>query len=222
MTDLYQTLSRDVAAHGLVLRGGFVPAEGDGVPDAAAGKSTLSVLMVGNTDGTMWPAFENARRDEKNPLDAWVARVIGPLAKQHGARAMYPYDLPPMPFQRWAQRAWPLHMSPLGLLLDAEFGLWHALRAALLFDRAVALPLVPRTVSPCITCAAKPCLTACPVAAFSAQGFDYQGCRSHLATPLGDDCVNGGCKSRAACPIGAGHQYPLSQRRFHMRSFSGR
>lgn len=199
-----------------------MPAPGDGVPDAAPGQPTATVLMIGNTGGGMWHAFESARRDEPNPLDTWVARVIGPLAEHTNARAIYPYDTPPMPFQRWAQRAWPLSTSPLGLLIDAEFGLWHALRAALLFATKVTIPAQSTMPSPCRSCAAKPCLTACPVSAFTAQGFAYKGCRAHLATPAGSDCVSDGCKSRAACPVGVAHRYPAEQLRFHMRSFSGR
>jgi Fe-S-cluster-containing hydrogenase component 2 len=107
-------------------------------------------------------------------------------------------------------------------LIDAEFGLWHALRAALLFDQAVAVPILQPTAAPCATCETKPCLSACPVSAFTDQGFDYKGCRAHLSTAAGDDCVSGGCKARAACPIGAQHIYPPPQLRFHSRAFSGR
>jgi hypothetical protein len=222
LTEPYQAIADAVVRHGLALRGGFAPAPPDGVPDLAPGQRTVTVLMIANTGGAMWRAFEAARRDEQNPLDAWVARVIGPLAAEHGARAVYPYDTPPLPFQRWAQRAWPLHLSPLGLLIDAKFGLWHALRAALLFDCAVAVPPIAPAAAPCATCETKPCLSACPVSAFSAQGFDYKGCRAHLATAEGDDCVIGGCKARAACPVGAHHIYSPAQVRYHSRSYSGR
>jgi hypothetical protein len=222
LADLYHELAREVAHHGLVLRGGFSPTVGDDVPQITHGRPAQTVLMIGNVGGAMWRAFEGGQRAAVNPLDAWVARIVEPLAEKHGARPLYPYDSPPMPFQRWAQRAWPLHASPLGLLIDADCGLWHALRAALLFDCAVPIPPSPRRPSPCVTCTEKPCLTACPVGAFTADGFNYQGCRSHLATSLGDDCVIGGCRSRAACPVGVGHRYPAAQLRFHMRSFSGR
>ncbi len=222
VNDLYSTIAQSVEPHGLVVRGGFAPTSADAVPYACAGRPTATVIMIGNTGGAMWHAFEGARRDEPNPLDAWVARVVAPLAWQVRARAVYPYDTPPMPFQRWAQRAWPLHASPLGLMIDPEFGLWHALRAALLFDKVVVVPAMAQTPAPCATCTDKPCLSACPVSAFSAKGFDYKSCRAHLAKPDGDPCVMDGCKSRAACPVGIQHIYSAAQLRFHSRSFSGR
>ena len=134
---------------------------------------------------------------------------------------MYPYDMPPLPFQRWAARAWPLFGSPLGLLIDTEFGLWHALRAALLFPEPVTLPPMDVRVSPCENCTGKPCLTSCPVDAFANSSFDYVRCRAFLATLHGDDCLANGCKARLACPVGAQHRYGEAQMQFHMRSYSG-
>ncbi len=219
--DVYESIGAAVAAHGLVLRGGFRPAEGDAVPTGARGMATATVLMIGNTGGALWPAFKAARHVEANPLDRWVARVIEPIASAHGARAVYPYDTPPQPFQRWAKRAWPLHASPLGLLIDAEYGLWHALRAALLFAEPIAVPALPSVASPCDACVGKPCLTACPIGAFTAAGFAYQDCRAYLPTAAGASCFLTGCKARAACPVGRAHTYPPAQLAFHMQSFSG-
>ena len=221
MTPPYDAIAAAVASHGLALRGGFDVTPADGVPAAAPGQPAVSVLMIGNTGRAMWDAFQAARVDGPNPLDRWTRAVIEPIAGQYGARAVYPYDAPPLPFQRWAQRGWPLHASPLGLLIDAKFGLWHALRAALVFPVNVGWPPLPSTASPCQACQEKPCLSACPVDAFSASGFDYVGCRSYLATAAGDDCLAHGCRARAACPIGAEHRYSPAQLQFHQHSFSG-
>jgi hypothetical protein len=210
-----------VEAHGLALRGGFCPAPDDGVPDAFPGVPARTVLMIGNAGRAMWPHFERERRSEPSPLDRWVARVIEPIAARHGARAVYPSDSPPLPFQRWAARGWPLHASPLGLLIDTEYGLWHALRAALLFDSVLAMPVRAPTTSPCESCVAKPCLTTCPVGAFTAAGFAYQDCRAYLAANAQSPCRAGTCQARAACPIGATHRYGDAQQRFHMAAFSG-
>ncbi len=221
MAETYDQIAEAVARHGLALRGGFAAVASDGLPAASGGRPAVTVLMIGNTGRAMWETFDATRAGGRNPLDSWTRSVVEPIAARHGARLVYPYDAPPWPFQRWAQRAWPLFPSPLGLLIDTEFGLWHALRAALLFDVALDLPPRPPRTSPCETCADKPCLSACPVDAFAASGFDYRGCRNYLATAAGDACNSHGCKARVACPVGRAHRYSDAQLQFHMRAFRG-
>lgn len=221
MTLIYEDISRTLAQFGLVLRGGFEPAAADCVPNVDGSRPTATLLMIGNAGRAMWPAFTAGRAATENPLDNWTRTVVQPIAEQHLARAVYPFEAPPLPFQRWAERAWPVFRSPMGLLIDAEYGPWHALRAALLFAQPVALPEAPQRSSPCATCATKPCLSACPVGAFGGDGFDYRACRTFLATDAGASCMSEGCQARAACPVGREHRYEEAQLAFHMRAFHG-
>ena len=67
--------------------------------------------------------------------------VVGDLARDLDARAVYPFDMdPPWPFLTWARAANAGHISPLGLNIHPAYGLWHAYRAALLFPVAFDLP----------------------------------------------------------------------------------
>ena len=68
-------------------------------------------------------------------------------------------------------------------------------------------------------CDGKPCLSACPVQAFSGQSFAVDACRSHLRGPLGAQCVQGGCLARNACPEGADYRYQSAHAAFHMQAF---
>jgi len=72
---------------------------------------------------------------------------------------------------------------------------------------------------PCDTCADKPCLTTCPVGAFSQDGYDVPACIEHIAGERGGDCLGGGCLARRACPVGVAFQYTPAQMSFHMRAF---
>ena len=135
------------------------------------------------------------------------------------ARAFFPFDQPFPPFQRWAARAENLKASPLGILIHPEYGLWHAYRAALLFATRIALPRADSRPRPCDTCAAKPCLTACPVDAFSEGRFEVSTCVGHIARPAGTECLERGCLARRACPVGRDHAYAPDQARFHMEAF---
>jgi len=218
---LYADIADAVAAHGLALRGGFAPVSADRVPEFAPGRPAASVLMVGNTGHAMWQSFKAEAWAHHHPLDRWTREVLDAVCTRFDCRAVYPFDAPPLPFQRWAARAWPLSPSPLGLLIDAEYGLWHALRGALLFADPVDVPEVRSVASPCASCADKPCLSACPIGAFSDAGFDYVSCRDYVVSPRGAACRDEGCAARMACPVGRQHRYDVDQQQFHMRSFSG-
>lgn len=204
-----------IAGSGLALRGGFHPGADDGAP---AGVATLILVGHAGRDG-LWAAFAAGRRAEPNPLDAWSRRTIAPLAARLGARALYPFDTPYLPFQRWAMKAEPVFASPMGALIDIRAGLWHGYRGALAFTEAIALPPREEAPNPCAACAAKPCLGACPVEAVGDGSYDVAACVAHLGTPAGEACLGGGCLARRACPVGRDGAYGPEQMRFHMEAF---
>ncbi|WP_281684528.1 ferredoxin [Thalassobaculum salexigens] len=210
----YADLAAELSALGLIARGGFAVRPEDGLDGVA------TLVLVGNAGPAFWPAFAAGRRTEPDPLDAWVRRALEPVARRVGARVAMPDDGPPYhPFQQWAMRAEPVHPAPLGLLIHPAYGLWHAYRAALLFPTAIGLPEPPTAASPCETCVGRPCLSACPVGAFDASGYDVDACRGHAGGPDGAACRDGGCLARHACPVGRDYAYGPEQQAFHMAAF---
>ena len=142
------------------------------------------------------------------------------LAKKLGAVALHPNDKPYRPFQQWAMRAESVYASPIGILIHPTFGLWHAYRMALVFDEKIqGLPEKTGATNPCDTCERKPCMSTCPVNAFSADGYDVPECVAYLKTPSGRACHDGGCQARMACPVAVEHRYVTAQRAFHGASF---
>jgi hypothetical protein len=221
----YSAIGKKIAAAGFLLRGGFYPGPGDAAPDGAR-----TLLLVGNAGLDLWRAFGGATTAEErsaagHPLDRWTKSVLGSIAADLAARAVFPFEGPPYPpFQRWALRAGGVFPSPIGPLIDPTFGLWHAYRGALLFADKLALPVAPKHKSPCDSCAEKPCLFACPVGAFrpadgGAIRYDVPACVGHLASDDGGDCMGGGCLARRACPVGRDFTYHPEQAGFHMRKF---
>jgi hypothetical protein len=224
-------IAEALAAHGLILRGGFAFEPGEEAPALSAGRSARAVLLVGHGGGSIWPDFTvwraAQRPDLADPLDTWARTIIREIAGEVGARAVHPSDRPFMPFQKWAIRAEGLQPSPLGILMHPSFGLWHAYRGALLFDdpnvageiaaanRGRAVP-----AHPCDSCAERPCLRACPVSAHSAAGFDYPGCLSHVRSAAGHRCATAGCLDRNACPVATEHRYPAVMQDFLMTAFA--
>ena len=210
-------IERKLAVHGLILRGGFRPESEDGVVGG-------TLVMVGNAGPAMWAAFAAARdryADHANPLDAWIAETVGAIARDAGGEALFPFGGPPhLPFQRWAQRAEPVHPSPVGVLIHPDYGLWHAYRAALVFAEKLDMPAPDRRPAPCETCADKPCLSACPVGAFDGVAYDVPACVGHITAADSGNCMSRGCAARHACPVGREYAYAPAQAAFHMRAFA--
>ena len=205
---------------GLVARGAF-RLRADEQSGALAHIQTIALAGMAGRDG--WNAFATsaeARAGAGHPLDRWSRRVIEALARDLGATALFPFGGPPFwPFQQWARRAEPVHPSPIGVLIHPRYGLWHSYRGALGFREALDVPELDPAPSPCDSCHERWCLNTCPVAAFSAGGYDVGACASYLEDPTGADCMRAACRARRACPVGAEHVYGAVQASFIMRAF---
>jgi hypothetical protein len=213
----YPEIAEAATAAGFICRGGFHPGPEDGVPGASA-DGTETLVVLGNAGPAMWQAFSIAP-SRLGGLDRWTKAAVTALARPMNARAIFPFDRPYPPFQRWAAKAENLKSSPLGILIHPEYGLWHAYRAALLFAKKLALPPADPRPRPCDACADKPCLSACPVEAFASESYDVPKCVGHIASSRGSECREGGCLARRACPVGRDYAYAPDQARFHMEAF---
>lgn len=198
----FAEIAERIAATGLLARGGFHPAPDDAVPPLEDGRAVRTVILIGNAGPAMWRRFRpflDANPNLAHPLNTWVGQTIGPLAAALGARVVYTHDGPPFhPFVRWAQRAEPVRVAPITLLIHPLYGLWHAYRAALLFAGQIPLPKRDDRPSPCESCGDKPCLKAGPVDPHHRDGFDA---------------------ARRACPVGRDFTYGDEQSAFHQDAF---
>lgn len=215
MPQWYKDIADALAEHGLLPRGAFHAGAKDGAPDGVG-----TILLVGNAGPGMWQAFAATKSEGADPLDSWSKSVLGDIARRFDATALFPSDGPPyLPFQRWATKAEPVFSSPLGILVHPDYGLWHGYRGALAFAARLPLPPHDERPSPCESCTDRPCLSACPVAAFGEAGYDVPACAGHLRTKAGEDCMALGCRARRACPVGRAYIYQPEQASFHMAAF---
>ncbi len=205
------------AEHRLAVLGGFHPGPEDDLPPG-----TGTVLLLGPDGPEFWghvtaqPEFADGLADQ---LDRWSRRVIGQMACRLGGKARFPFGGPPWaPFHRWAARSGRAWGSPVGLLVHDTAGLWLSYRGAVALRDRLTLPPVPGE-SPCESCAEKPCLSACPVGALGADGYDVPACRAFLDTDPGADCMGRGCAVRRACPVSQAFGREAAQSAFHMRQF---
>lgn len=214
VSPLIAAINSRAAAFGLTILSAF--------DDSTAVPGAQAIALLGFTGPQGWSAFATAPEatdGAPDPLDRWSMRVISHLATAFDAQALFPFGGPPYhPFQRWAARGADLHPSPLGLWVDPQRGLWTSFRGALALPQPLLVPAPSRTASPCPPCP-KPCLHACPVGAFTAQGYDVARCSRHLHSAAGAECRQRGCLARLACPLGRDFQPSPAQMQFHMWAF---
>ncbi len=202
-----------LAGNYLTVLGGFVCKDDDGLP---AGTRTL--ILIGPGESGYW---DHVRAQPEwvgpNPIDRWSRRVIGQLACDLGAKALFPFGGPPWhPFHRWALRSGQVWESPVRLLVHANQGLMVSFRGALALKEVVTLRAAPD--DPCAPCS-KPCLEACPVGALAGGGYDLPRCHGYLDSTAGADCMGQGCAVRRACPLSQRYARIAEHSAYHMRQF---
>lgn len=229
MQDTFDLLSARLATSGLrILHSG--PPVGNPT-DTATGDSTdiwpgpgmtvKSVLIIGHVGSEFWPYFCDSpeyRDGQDHPLDRWSRRTIQAAAADMAF--VSPNDGPPYPplhaLTRGGDGGGALHPSPLGMLVHAQFGLWVAIRGLLLSQ--VALPATQALPAPPAS-AFQDCFAACPVGAFSDEGYDAVACARHLLQNTKAACWSG-CLARQACTVGQDRTYDRDHARFYMDAFT--
>ena len=209
-----ERLTARVAVEHLAVLGGFHCGEAEtGVPSG-----TRTVLLLGPLEPGFWPHIQaQPEWGAKDAMDRWSRRVIEGVASESGATALFPFGGPPYhPFQTWALRTGRAWQSPVRMLVHADQGLLVSFRGALALRDLVDVPVAG--VRPCEGCAA-PCLSACPVGALSADGYDLPACHAFLEREAGADCMSGGCLVRRACPVSRSYARMQDQSAYHMRQF---
>ncbi|WP_372884357.1 ferredoxin [Shimia sp.] len=213
---MYDLIARTAAERHLDILGGFHPSPQD---HGLQGIGTL--LLLGPKEPGYWRYFTRDRefRDgEPNPVDRWSARVVTGLAAAFNAQPLFPFTGPPyQPFFDWALRSGRCHRSPINLLVHDTAGLFVSFRGALALPQVLDLPAA--APSPCATCAAKPCLEACPVDAFAGGQYDVPACTAEIRSRQAHPCAIRGCAARRACPVSGGHGRAEAQSAFHMKVF---
>lgn len=185
-----------------------------------------TTLLIGHGSQYFWPIFslsEEYLDGDSNAMDRWSRRIGAQLAKQLDCQVFFPFDGPPYePFLAMAQANGDSASTPLGMHFHIHHGLWHGYRFGLRLSsdntstpKAKAIPLVNQ---PCSGCH-QPCMTTCPVDAFTDQGYEVEKCRSYVTSAPQSLCATKGCLARLACPESPAGGYEEAQHQYHMRAF---
>lgn len=186
-------------------------------------ESGSTLFLIGPDGARFWRIFQQSAEAQDglaDPVDRYSTRTLTKIARATGSEACFPFGGPPfMPFVTWALASGRCFQSPVQLLVHAELGLFTSFRGALRFGGH--LPLPEPSQNPCDTCTGKPCLSACPAAALTAQNYNVAACHKFLDSKGGESCMARGCAVRRACPIGQAER-PKAQSAFHMSYFHKR
>jgi len=215
---------------GMISLGAFHPTPDDDVPEGSGvSLQGCTVVLVGNAGPEMWDVFSASEiylDGKRDPLDRWTRAVLTTASRklcdhfQRRVTVCFPFEGPPYyPFQKWAVRAGRVSPTPIGPMIDPEYGLWHGYRGAFIIPEHLELAKPANKQNPCQDCDDKPCLTTCPVGAFSTNGYDVPACARHLSQDEEGSCFRQGCLARSACPVGHAYRYQEPQARFHMGKF---
>lgn len=156
----------------------------------------------------------------RDPLDAFVVRVVGEAAcavaaRGALARAAFAFETRGGRYADYVALGREAGLgapSRLGLLVHPVYGPWLSLRALLLVDAPLAATPVPDGFAPCEECPA-PCASACPGGAVGGRRFDVAACGATRARTPG---CRQRCDARHACVLGRAHAYAASVEAHHM------
>ncbi len=175
------------------------------------------LVLLGNGGPRFWEVLRNQGLTGPDPVDRYCRGLAEALVHEHldGVPVSWLYPGPlPVPLQRLGALAGWHHPSPLGIGINARFGLWFAYRVAFLVERELPVTAALTGDSPCRSCRDQPCIAACPGRAVSAdRPFDIPRCSDHRLLP--DSICAHSCLSRLACPVAPEARYPDDQIAYH-------
>jgi hypothetical protein len=195
-----------------------LPAEITATLGTTAGFRQL--ILLGHGGKRLWECIQAAGLAGGDPIDDYCARVVADwFAAElpgHRYRIVYPGSAP-VPLQHLGTLAGWHHPTPFMVGIDPEWGTWYAYRAVVLADTGFCPSLPVDRSSPCGSCQARPCITACPAAAMACGSFALETCLGYRQRD--DSMCQLACLARIACPVGSEHRYEDGQMR-HAYSMS--
>ena len=170
------------------------------------------LILIGHGGRLLWERVRAAGGDSPHPIDdysrATFNRWFAENLPGHRHAVVYPGDAP-VGLQALGTLAGWHHPSPFMVGINARWGSWFAYRVLALADTDLPVTAPDPSPSPCLACAARPCVPACPGDALADGGFSLAKCIAYRR--LADSRCRATCVARLACPVGREHRYEDSQ-----------
>lgn len=176
--------------------------------DFSPAHACRQLILVGNAGRALWSAVKAAGIASDDPIDDFsvraVARWFAERLPGHRYTLLYPGGKP-VGLQALGRLAGWHHATPFMVGILPRWGSWFGYRVALLADTGLPTTAPLQVESPCLTCAAKPCVSACPAQAMAEGSFALAQCIAYRRQP--DSRCAHACVARDACPVGREHRY---------------
>jgi epoxyqueuosine reductase len=182
-------------------------------------KDYQQLILIGHAGTAFWRSL-NERvaepADQAHPVDTFTVAVAEQFFQtEHPAvswEIVYPGAYT-VSLQEVGKLAGWHHASPFMVGVNAHFGSWFAYRALVLANTALPVTATVVSESPCVTCEATPCISACPARALDDGKFHLEKCLGYRQQ-ADSQCKNT-CLARRACPVGSEHRYSDEQMHYH-------
>ena len=178
------------------------------------------LILIGHGGKTLWECVKAAHIAGANPIDDFSVHAIEQCFTEHSPgnryRIIYPGEHP-VGLQQLGKLAGWHHAAPFMVGIDPEWGSWYAYRAVVLADTDFCPSQAVDRDSPCASCQAKLCISACPAGAMESGSFALEKCIAYRKRD--DSRCKHTCLARLACPVGSEHRYDDEQIR-HAYSIS--
>jgi len=166
------------------------------------------LILIGHGGRRLWEAVQASGIVSADPIDEFTVQTVSAWFAecQPGVRhtLIYP-GAPPVGLQKLGELAGWHHPSPFMVGINAAWGSWYAYRAVLLADSNFTPTTPVQDVSPCLACAGRVCVAACPGGALGGDSFALEACIAWRRRP--DSSCRTSCLARLACPVASEHRY---------------
>ncbi len=175
-----------------------------------------SLLLVGNGGSGFWNYLSKQSLQIDDPVDKLSIALVRDYIEQKWAgvryQVLYPSDNV-LDLQYLGRLAGWHHDSPLKLGINPTWGLWFAYRVLVLLDLELDATDRVASESPCLTCAAKPCVRACPANALEQGQLSLSACSQFRK--IDTSLCKFTCLARLSCPVQVHHRYGDAQIQYH-------
>ena len=150
-----------------------------------------TLCLIGHGGKKLWECLPHPIELKENPIDQYSLKQVQWFAKNvlsEEVEILFPNDQYTIPLQKIGRFFNYASLSPIGIDISKEYGLWFAYRALFLTDKKIPRTSREVNLSPCKSCQDKPCLQT---------------------TKLSQARIN--------CPEKKQHQYSQDQQTYHQK-----
>ncbi len=189
-----------------------------------ADKQVGTLLLIGHGGRLFWEHYQQVEPATDDPVDNFSATISAQALRQHlpdiSNEQLFPLADCPVNLMALGRVLGWHTPSPLGMGINAKYGMWSAYRALWWLDVELeTLPVENEQAlgsinNLCSQCTTQACLQACPAQALNMTAPpNLQRCADYRIA-VDSDCA-ATCLARMACPVTPEHRYTKEQMAYH-------